>query len=364
MSIHFTCKNSSCAKSVRAPDAAAGKKARCPYCGTVQGVPASAAESQKTSPQADDDGGSLLSHIEFTPPSASVPAPPRPIERSKRPYAIAAIAAVGVIVLVIAIVVMMNANSSKKAKQSAWPEAGAVDGGDAQPIPPIAGEEPPAAPQPAAVREPAPAGNAAASPSGNSPAANNLAARFSAPQEAAPSPSPAQSQPPVPQTAVPPANNSQQNSGDVKILPTAVPVVVQPIDAPAAYITVVTGAKAIAQMQTSKSDMDGIKKAIQMYAMMHDEKWPNSFDDLLKDNLLSDNKMLMSVAKQNTRKIFISGQGPDSPPKNIVVYDPVAYQGEKVVVLLVDGTATWLTPDELKAQLAAQKAKPEENPPK
>ncbi len=40
MAIRFTCANPDCAKTVRAPDDAAGKKARCPACGTLQRVPA------------------------------------------------------------------------------------------------------------------------------------------------------------------------------------------------------------------------------------------------------------------------------------------------------------------------------------
>lgn len=39
MAIRFTCANPDCAKTVRAPDSAAGKKARCPACGTPQRVP-------------------------------------------------------------------------------------------------------------------------------------------------------------------------------------------------------------------------------------------------------------------------------------------------------------------------------------
>lgn len=39
MSVSFRCSNQDCRKHVRAPDTAVGKKARCPFCGTIQIVP-------------------------------------------------------------------------------------------------------------------------------------------------------------------------------------------------------------------------------------------------------------------------------------------------------------------------------------
>jgi hypothetical protein len=59
MAIEFTCGNPDCRQPVRAPDDAAGRRARCPFCGHVQRVP-------ETLGLAD----------EATPPAAPPPAPP------------------------------------------------------------------------------------------------------------------------------------------------------------------------------------------------------------------------------------------------------------------------------------------------
>jgi hypothetical protein len=40
MAIRFTCTNAACGQSVKAPDSAAGRSAQCPYCRTLQKVPA------------------------------------------------------------------------------------------------------------------------------------------------------------------------------------------------------------------------------------------------------------------------------------------------------------------------------------
>jgi hypothetical protein len=111
----------------------------------------------------------------------------------------------------------------------------------------------------------------------------------------------------------------------------------------------------------TKSDMDTINKAVQMYAAQNDDRLPNSFDDLIKAGLLSD-AAIASISKKTSKKVFISGQQAGSPGKNILVYDPIAYQGTKVVVLLVDGTVTTYSPEELYRQLLAQQAKPAEIP--
>ena len=52
MSIRFTCGNAQCGKIVNAPDALAGKSARCPHCKQVQQVPAAQPAGANTDPAA------------------------------------------------------------------------------------------------------------------------------------------------------------------------------------------------------------------------------------------------------------------------------------------------------------------------
>jgi len=70
MKISFFCSNPACAKQLSVEDSFAGKKGRCPHCGTVQKIPAGAdqpadaqleprvhADVQQTKPQAPAPAG-------------------------------------------------------------------------------------------------------------------------------------------------------------------------------------------------------------------------------------------------------------------------------------------------------------------
>jgi hypothetical protein len=46
MAIRFTCGNAQCGRTVTAPGALAGKRAKCPYCGLAQQVPATQGDPQ------------------------------------------------------------------------------------------------------------------------------------------------------------------------------------------------------------------------------------------------------------------------------------------------------------------------------
>ena len=131
MDIHFTCENPKCVKSLHAPQAAAGKKARCPHCGTVQAVPAwqGPADIGLTEPDLGDlTTTSLLSQMNIK--SIVPPAAPKVVVPSKRPYAIIAIAAVGVLALTAAVLALAM-NKSDKSGNKNTPVAKAPSDNDA-----------------------------------------------------------------------------------------------------------------------------------------------------------------------------------------------------------------------------------------
>ena len=60
MAIRFTCGNAQCGRTVTAPGALAGKRAKCPYCGLAQQVPATQGDPQPVE----------LEPIQLEPPAA------------------------------------------------------------------------------------------------------------------------------------------------------------------------------------------------------------------------------------------------------------------------------------------------------
>ncbi len=90
MAIHFACGNPQCGKSVRAPSSAAGKKARCPFCQTVQTVPEASGLDDDLTAFFDSQAGQpavspppAARPVAAGPPPADTwkpkpPAPPRP----------------------------------------------------------------------------------------------------------------------------------------------------------------------------------------------------------------------------------------------------------------------------------------------
>lgn len=113
MSIPFTCANPECGKSLSAPDTAAGKKVRCPQCGSVCEIPA-----------ARPAGGSPFAVAGQAPePSKPVKAARKPKAKSNRPGIdfsgfVAkgiAVAVLGALIVGAIIVLPMTCSATKKA---------------------------------------------------------------------------------------------------------------------------------------------------------------------------------------------------------------------------------------------------------
>ena len=100
MPIRFSCENPQCGRRMKAPDGTAGRKARCPACGTIQVIPSPEAAGVDPGASAADDGMAALARGETfglppagpAPAVAAVPSAP-PIDEARRGGSIGALAA-------------------------------------------------------------------------------------------------------------------------------------------------------------------------------------------------------------------------------------------------------------------------------
>ncbi len=314
MTIEFSCSNAACGKTIKVPDSAAGKRARCPHCQAVQAVPAGAGEI----PFADADHDLFPKPASPRPAArkAAAPAPARnyfevPRPDAKRMYppskrwmvvlavVVVALATVGVIIAM----VMKNPGKTGKPGESTVATANGS------------------------------AGNPTAGAQGNPTAGsqvNPTAGAAGTPPSANPTPTPGQH-------VDPPFIGSNTN-----------------------YLGALMAAKNTAGLVDAKTQLVEMSKVIARHALMNDEKFPQSLKELVP-NEMSD-VFLHAPFHKECPAVYISSQSQRSPADNVLIYYTYAYGNRWMAYVTVGGRADHADKQHLTDMLTAQGAKPEEMP--
>lgn len=308
MAIRFSCP--ACSQSASAPDSAAGKKARCPYCQAVVTVPA-ASLPPPPAPEANCNSRPAARAIYTAPPELAKPP-------NMRIYVVGGMAGLALVAVIIAVWFMVNSGHSRETIAS-------NDDGSA-----ATGQPAPASPAPRF----APA-VPAASPRPSGPAVRVPTAIPSPPRRAVATPVT-----PAPTPAATP-----------RPIPVATPVSVIP---QIEYVHVVLEARKLARFTASEANLRRIHQAIQQHEISN-SSFPSDLSEVGLEDLRSPN--------DNSRKyVYITGQKPGVNLKNILAYDPSPYRNVAMAILRVDGTVEGVHLNDLKDALKNQKAKEGEMP--
>ena len=118
------------------------------------------------------------------------------------------------------------------------------------------------------------------------------------------------------------------------------------------YVGALLVSRDMAKRAVSQSNLVGLSQAITMYALQNGGKFPATLDDLVKSGAIASDA-LASPADKNIKYAYLPGQTQSSPADNILIYEPVSYNG-KVVLLTVDGAVSMIDQAQLDERLAAQ----------
>jgi hypothetical protein len=100
-------------------------------------------------------------------------------------------------------------------------------------------------------------------------------------------------------------------------------------------------------------NMRQIWAVIQMDSMSND-KLPDSFDELVND--VGDSRVFKCPEPNSPTYVYIPGQTLDSPPENILLYEPQPVHGGMCNVLKVSGQIESIGQQELQAAIEQTKA--------
>lgn len=113
---------------------------------------------------------------------------------------------------------------------------------------------------------------------------------------------------------------------------------------PEGYLETVIHSKTFAETRTCQLRLRSLGQELRIYAAA-EGKFPASLADLKNPNLTK------SPMRGNPEYIYIAGQSPNTPPRNILVYLEQTNHADKHHVLYIDGTTDSLTPEDLEKKL-------------
>jgi hypothetical protein len=119
------------------------------------------------------------------------------------------------------------------------------------------------------------------------------------------------------------------------------------------YIGIVLRSRDTAKSVVSQSNMSNLAKAMGLYTLSHQDKYPATLDELVKLGYV-DARMLASPLDPKVRYVYIPGAKLMGDPQRILVYDPVSFNG-KVLVLRGDHSVENVPEDEFLKELAGMK---------
>ena len=119
------------------------------------------------------------------------------------------------------------------------------------------------------------------------------------------------------------------------------------------YTTAMVKTQNKATLLKCQQNLYGINQSIQAYGLSNDEL-PESFDELVE--VVGMTQIFQCPEPNSPKYAYIPGQNLDSPPDNILLYEPEPVHGGKGNVLRVNGSIDLLTPEELQAAIEQTKA--------
>lgn len=119
---------------------------------------------------------------------------------------------------------------------------------------------------------------------------------------------------------------------------------------PGDYFGAVMGAHKIGQATACAANLRNLGKALQLYAAMHDGKFPASLDDLVKQRMVPNNSMLKCPSSDGKPYVYTPPKTMHAPPATIIARDADPVHRGKVNVLRLDGSVRPLSPEEVDRQ--------------
>ena len=119
------------------------------------------------------------------------------------------------------------------------------------------------------------------------------------------------------------------------------------------YTTAMVNTENKATLISCQSNLHAIWQSIQAYGLSND-KLPDSFDELVAET--GSTKVFQCPEPNSPKYAYIPGQDLDSPPDNVLLYEPEPVHNGKGNVLRVNGAIDLLTPEELQAAIEQTKA--------
>jgi hypothetical protein len=149
----------------------------------------------------------------------------------------------------------------------------------------------------------------------------------------------------APSGASAPASASAPSSG-----PTTLSRVASP---EGGYLGVVLRSRDIAKSTVSQANLSTFAKALAVYTLSHNDKYPQSLDELVKLGYI-DARMLVSPLDSRTRYVYIPGATTGGSADRILIYEPVSYGG-KVLVLRGDHSVQSVPEEQFQKELSEMK---------
>ena len=103
-----------------------------------------------------------------------------------------------------------------------------------------------------------------------------------------------------------------------------------------------------------QTNLRTIWQNLQIYAISN-EKFPETQEEL--EQFSSNSRLFQCPDPEGEKYIYIPGQNQDSPPQNILLYEPKAVHDGLCNVLRVNGQIESLTPEDLKVAITQTMAK-------
>ncbi len=119
------------------------------------------------------------------------------------------------------------------------------------------------------------------------------------------------------------------------------------------YATGMVNTQNKATLLKCQINLQTIWKDIQIYSISED-KLPDSFEDL--SDYSSGSSLFRCPEPNSPKYVYILGQRPDSPPENILVYEPQPVHNGLCNILCVNGNVEMITPEQLQAAVEQTKA--------
>ena len=113
-------------------------------------------------------------------------------------------------------------------------------------------------------------------------------------------------------------------------------------------------AREVSKRAVSSANLRGIGQACLMYAKDHQEKFPPSFDALLKDGMIAQAQLRSprdpDEDEDAVSYVYIAGQTATSAAQNVVAYEKL-FGDEGTNVLFLDGHVQWTTTDDFRREV-------------